>query len=116
MTHEFIVLEISNNLLRKVGRALFECCYTVRLGLLQLRFDRLHVTLYPRLILHKLSNGDVAYLEIGQEALLVEPGRLKTERVDDVVDLRRTVLECLITLLGRGVGACEIAFSTLVLA
>ena len=56
------------------------------------------------------------HLEVGQERLLVEGGGLETERVDDVVDLRRTVLECLITLLGRGVGACEIAFSTLVLA
>lgn len=104
MTHEFIVLEISNNLLRKVGRALLECCYTVRLGLLQLRFDRLHVTLYPRSILHKLSNGNVAYLEIGQEALLVEPGRLKTERVDDVVDGDHAVLNGILSFLRGRVG------------
>ena len=104
MTHEFIVLEISHNLLRKVGCALLECCYTVRLGLLQLRFDRLHVTLYPRLILHKLSGGDVAYLEIGQEALLVEPGRLKTERVDDVVDGDHAVLNSILSFLRGRVG------------
>jgi len=38
--------------------------------------------------------------------LLVEGGRLETERVDNVVDLLGTRLEGLLNLLSRGVGTC----------
>ena len=103
-TYEFVILEVGNNFLSVSSGTRLEGIDTVRLGLLQLRFDRLHVTLYPRLILHKLSGGDVAYLEIGQEALLVEPGRLKTERVDDVVDSDHAVLNGILSFLRGRVG------------
>ena len=43
-------------------------------------------------------------LEVGHICLLVELGRLKTEGVDDVVDLDGLVLDTLISLLGGGVG------------
>lgn len=43
-------------------------------------------------------------LEVGKERLLVEAGRLEAERVNDVVDLRRALLEGLLLLLGGRVG------------
>lgn len=45
-------------------------------------------------------------LEVGEVALLVELGRSKTERVDDVVDRRVTLTEFLLSLLsGPGIEA-----------
>ena len=55
-------------------------------------------------------------LEVGEIGLLVEGGLLETEGVDDVVNLRRTLLKRLLGLLSGGVGACMVEFSTLVLA
>lgn len=43
-------------------------------------------------------------LKVGEVGLLVERGRLETERVDDVVDLSSTVVEGLLGLLGGSVG------------
>jgi hypothetical protein len=43
-------------------------------------------------------------LEVNQIALLVKAGRLKTERVDDAVDLDGGILKLLLGLLSRGVG------------
>lgn len=43
-------------------------------------------------------------LEVGEIALLVELGGLKTERVDDVVDLDLGVLKTLLSLLGGSIG------------
>ena len=43
-------------------------------------------------------------LEVGKVGLLVEAGGLKAERVNDVVDLRRALLEGLLLLFSRRVG------------
>ena len=48
------------------------------------------------------------HLEVNQEGFLVKAGGLETEGVDDVVDLRSTLLESFICLLGRRVRACTI--------
>jgi hypothetical protein len=68
-------------------------------------------------VLLKLSNGGLitlllelgldglhVALKVGEVGLLVERGALKTERVDDVVDLDGTILELLLGLLGGSVG------------
>ena len=85
---ELVVLEVGDDLLGERGRALLEGLYPVGLALLELAFNRLHVT-----------------LEVGEERLFVERGRLETEGVDDVVDLGRALLEGLVRILCRGVGA-----------
>lgn len=43
-------------------------------------------------------------LEVSEKGLLVKAGGLKAERVDDVVDLRRALLEGLVLLLSGRVG------------
>lgn len=43
-------------------------------------------------------------LEVGQVALLVEAGGLKTERVDNVVDLDIGILNTLVGLLSGSIG------------
>ena len=88
-TYEFVVLEVTNDLLRKGLSTLFEGLNLIGAGLLELRLDRLHVV-----------------LKVGEVGLLVELGRLETERVDDVVDGDGTLLEGLLTLLRRRVGTC----------
>lgn len=85
---ELIVLEVGNDLLCERGRALLEGGYSIGLALLELGLDCLHVS-----------------LEVREEGLFVERRRLETERVDNVVELRGTLLEGLIRLLGGGVGA-----------
>ena len=50
-------------------------------------------------------DGGESTLEVNKITLLVELGALETERVDNVVDLERGVLEGLLALLGGGVGA-----------
>lgn len=49
---------------------------------------------------------DIRYrtLQVGQEALLVELGALKTERGHNIVDLDLGVLDIVTSVLGRGVG------------
>ena len=92
-TYEFVILEVGNNFLSVSSGAGLEGIDTVRLGLLQLGLDSLHVA-----------------LEVSEEALFVELGGLETERVDDVVDLGSTVLNSLLRLLGGRVSTCpEIA-------
>lgn len=46
-THKLVILEIRDDLLCELLCALFEGCYTVRICLLKLAFDALHVTLNP---------------------------------------------------------------------
>ena len=88
---ELVVLEVGNDLLREVLRALLERLDLgrVRALLLEVALDRLHVA-----------------LEVGEVGLLVERRRLEAERVDDVVDLLGAVLDGLLLLLGGRVGAC----------
>jgi hypothetical protein len=43
-------------------------------------------------------------LEVGEVALLVEAGGLKTERVDNVVDLDFGILNALLGLLSGSIG------------
>ena len=52
----------------------------------------------------KILRGRGTDLEVGKVGLLVELGRLETERVDDIVDGNGTVLNTLVLLLGGGVG------------
>lgn len=44
------------------------------------------------------------YLEISEERLFIEGGRLQPERVDNVVDLGSALLERILLILSRGVG------------
>jgi hypothetical protein len=47
----------------------------------------------------------VPTLEVRQVRLLIERGALEPERVDNIVDLDRCVLNALLSLLGGRVGA-----------
>jgi hypothetical protein len=111
------VLEVREKLLLDKGLStLLEGGDGVGIGvlLLKLGLDRLHVALGAMLamsflvcclLLNTAGKGEEARtLEVGEVGLLVERGGLETERVDDVVDLGRSVIEGLLGLLGGSVG------------
>merc|ERR1712032_830555 len=85
---ELVVLEVGDNLLGELLGTLLESRDTVRVGLLELGLDSLHVT-----------------LEVGEVGLLVERSALETERVDNVVDLLGTIGHGLLHLLGGRVSS-----------
>ena len=86
---ELVVLEVGDDLLREVLRALLERLDLgrVRALLLEVALDRLHVA-----------------LEVGEVGLLVERRRLEAERVDDVVDGDHAVLNGILSFLRGRVG------------
>ncbi len=47
-------------------------------------------------------------LKVGEEGLLVKRSGLEAERVGDIVDLGGTLLKCILGILSRGVGTCEV--------
>lgn len=86
---EIVVLEVTDDLLGVTSSTLLELGDLLigsSVGLHGL-LDLLHVS-----------------LKVGEVRLLVELGRLETERVDDVVDLDGTLLKSLLSLLGGSVG------------
>ena len=86
---EFIILEIGDNLFSVGCSPLFEGLDPIGFRLLEFSLDGLHVT-----------------LEVSQIRLLVERGGLESEGVDDIINLRGSVLESLFLLLSRGIGTC----------
>ena len=83
------ILEVGDNFLGVGRSSLFEGFDTFRLRLREFSLDCFHVA-----------------LEISQIGLLVECGGLKSEGVDDVVNLSGCIVNSLFLLLSRGVSAC----------
>jgi hypothetical protein len=86
---EFVVLEVTEDLLDKNGSVLLKDGDTLRVGFIQLDLKSLHVT-----------------LDVGHVRLLIESGFDKTRGVDNVVDgLRSGISTFIITTLSRRVGS-----------
>ena len=97
------IFEIRDNLLRKVLSTLFKLCYAVWVRCLKMGLDSLHVSLEVREVGLRSVQGRISrVLSRGDERtdFFVESGRLKTERVHDVVDLGCTGFESFLGLLG----------------
>lgn len=99
-TYEFKVLKAADNLLCECLGTLLKLLNLIRVVLLELGLDGLHVTLYDaHENLARKSSAWGAHLEVGQVGLLVEASRLETERVDDVVDSGGTFFDRLLGIL-----------------
>jgi hypothetical protein len=84
---ELEILEISTDFLEVIRGPLFKGLDTIRVRLLELGLDGLHVA-----------------LDVGNVALLVEPGALESEGMDDVVHLSGSLLKSILLILRGGVG------------
>lgn len=107
-THEFVILEVGYNLLGERLCSLLEDFDALGIRFLKLRLDGLHVSLCKRGIISGSSRTRrlmLSCLEEAQIGLFVKGGGLETERVGDVVDLGRALLQGLLLFLRRRVGA-----------
>lgn len=103
-SQELVVLEVGDDLLGESLSTLLKRLDLVRVVLLEVCLDLLHVACAKSVVLEVAWVG-LCTLEVSEVALLIKVGLVQAERVDNIDDGGLRILGTLLSLLGGRIGA-----------